>query len=335
MERAFAELLDWIDTPSTTGEEGSYGDALSRKLVALGFDVERQELSPGRFNVLARTGAPELVFCTHLDTVPPYYGPREDREFIHGRGSCDAKGQAWAMIEAARALLQEGETRVGLLFTVSEETDSAGATLANARLAEPWRPRHILVGEPTGNRFVRAGKGTFKARLCAHGVAGHSSQKVGPSAVHELVHCVERLLRESWGEHPVLGPGTINFGTFHGGVAANVVAEEAHTDMLIRAVEPIEVVRARVERCLGEHVRFGIQAKGNAPVDFVVPAGEEGIAIAFGTDVPYLPRWGKPLLFGAGSILDAHTDHEKVGKRELEQCAATWTKTARELLAKG
>jgi acetylornithine deacetylase len=128
MERAFARLLDWIDIPSTSGEEGSYGDALARELVAAGFDVERQELSPGRFNVLARTGAPELVFCTHLDTVPPYYGPREDREFIHGRGSCDAKGQATAMIEAARALLNDGETRIGLLFTVAEETDSAGAT---------------------------------------------------------------------------------------------------------------------------------------------------------------------------------------------------------------
>lgn len=333
MERAFARLLDWIDIPSTTGEEGAYGDALARELQALGLDVERQELSPGRFNLLARAGLPEVVFCTHLDTVPPYYGPRQDREFIYGRGSCDAKGQATAMLEATRALLARGETRVGLLFTVSEETDSAGAVLANAKLAEPWRPRHILVGEPTGNRFVRAGKGTFKARLCAHGVAGHSSQKVGPSAVHELVHCLERLLSESWGEHPVLGPGTLNIGTIHGGVAANVVAEEAYADVMIRAVEPIDAVRARVERCLNEHVRFGTAAKGNAPVEFHVPAGEEGIAIAFGTDVPYLSRWGQPLLYGAGSILDAHTDHEKVGKRELEECAATWTRTALQLLA--
>src|SRR5262245_18915831 len=52
-------LLDWIDIPSVTGAEGDYGDALARSLAALGLQVERQQLSPGRFNVLARAGTPE------------------------------------------------------------------------------------------------------------------------------------------------------------------------------------------------------------------------------------------------------------------------------------
>lgn len=334
MERAFARLLDWIAIPSVTGSEGDYGDALARELAALGLDVERQELSPGRFNVLARAGAPELVFCTHLDTVPPFFGPRAEGEWIHGRGACDAKGQALAMLEAARTLLARGERRFGLLFTAGEETDSAGAALANARLADPWRPRHVLVGEPTDNRFVRAGKGTFKGKLVARGVAGHSSQNVGPSALHELVHCAHRLLSESWGSHPVLGPGTLNLGTMRGGVAANVVAEAAEADVMIRTVEPLELVRARIERNLGPHVRIAENSKGYAPVEFEVPAGEEGITIAFGTDVPHMPRWGKPLLYGPGSILDAHTDHEKVNTRDLELAAARHVRTAEELLAR-
>src|SRR5258708_5171657 len=148
MTLATQQLLDWIAIASITGNEGDYGDLLARELARIGLDVERQELAPGRFNVLARAGRPEVVFCTHLDTVPPWIAPREDREFIHGRGACDAKGQAFAMLAAARTLLAQDETRFGLLFTVGEETDSAGATLANARLAEPWAPRHVIVGDP-------------------------------------------------------------------------------------------------------------------------------------------------------------------------------------------
>lgn len=329
-----ATLLAWVDIQSVTGSEGDYGDALARRLVEAGFDVERQSLSPGRFNVLARAGSPRVVLCTHQDTVPPWFPAREDREFVHGRGACDAKGPAVAMIRAAEALLAAGEDRIGFLFTVGEETDSAGASLANARLAEPWSPRYVIVGEPTGGRYVRAGKGTFKARLIARGVAGHSSQAIGPSAVHELVHCAHRLLEKRWGDHPVLGPGNVNIGTVHGGVAPNVVAEHAEADVLVRTVEPVAVVRARIDRCLGDHVQLDANARGYAPVEFDVPEGHEGIAIAFGTDVPYMPRFGTPLLYGPGSILDAHTDHEKVSKRALDEAAAEYEKAVRWLQAK-
>ena len=112
MKRLVSDLSDWIEIPSVTGEEGDYGDALTRKLSEAGFDVERQEVAPGRFNVLARAGSPEVVFCTHLDTVPPFFGVREDSEFIYGRGSCDAKGQAVSQIAAGVELLKRGEDRV-------------------------------------------------------------------------------------------------------------------------------------------------------------------------------------------------------------------------------
>lgn len=322
-------LCDWVAIPSITGAEGDYGDALARRAVALGLSVERQELAPGRFNVLARAGRPRVVLCTHLDTVPPYVALREDRERVHGRGSCDAKGPAVAMLAAVERLLASGEDRVGLLFTVSEETDSAGAVLANAKLAEPWDPAFTIVGEPTGLKYVAAGKGTFKAKLRATGVAGHSSQNVGPSAVHELVRCAHRLLETSWGEHKVLGPGTINVGQISGGVASNVVAAEAHAEIFVRAVEAPDVVRAKVERALGPHVAFDGVAKSTAPLEFVVPPGEEGIGIAFGTDVPYLSRWGRPLLMGPGSILDAHTDHEFVEKKDIERAAVAYERAAR------
>jgi acetylornithine deacetylase/succinyl-diaminopimelate desuccinylase-like protein len=334
MDELTRTLIDWIEIPSVSGEEADYGDALARALEAEGFATERQEVAPGRFNLLARAGRPEVVFCTHLDTVPPFFGSRVDSDFVHGRGSCDAKGQAVAMLAAARTLLEGGEDRIGFLFTVGEETDSCGARHADEVLADPWTPRWILIGEPTGGRYVAGHKGIYKARLVGHGVAGHSSQDVGPSAIHELVHCTGRLLDQAWGSHPVLGPGTLNIGGISGGIASNVVADHAEADVMLRIVEPPEVVEQRLRGCLGGHVTLEGAFKSFGPVEFHLPEGEPGFPVAFGTDAPHLPRWGTPLLFGAGDILDAHTDHEKVGRKDLEACAARHVSTARELLAK-
>lgn len=333
MRDSLEALCDLVDIPSVTGTEGDYGDALARRLTAEGLDVERQPLEAGRSNVLARAEEPLVVFCTHLDTVPPWFGPTRRGDVVEGRGACDAKGPALAMIEAWRRLRDAGERRIGFLFTVGEETDGGGAKLANQRLAAPWRPRYTIVGEPTDNRFVKGGKGVYKCKLRAHGVAGHSSQPIGPSAVHELVQAVARMLADDWGRHALLGPGTINFGQITGGVAANVVAAAAEASVLVRAVEPPEVVEARLARHLGPHVEL-LTEKGYGPVEFELPAGEDGPVIAFGTDAPFLSRWGKPLLYGPGSISDAHTDHERITGASLERAVGDYARVARELLSR-
>lgn len=339
MERLVDDLIDWIEIPSVTGAEADYGDALGRRLEELGLAWERQEVEPGRFNVLARAGTPEVVFCTHLDTVPPFFGSRREGDLVLGRGACDAKGQAAVMIEAARRLLAGGEDRLGFLFTVGEEVDGCGAAhadgaLAGGALAPDWQPRHVIVGEPTGGRFVRGHKGIAKVTLLAEGVAGHSSQDIGPSAVHELVRCAHGLLADSWGEHPVLGPGTLNVGQVEGGVAANVVADRARAEVLVRTVEEPEVVLERIRRHLGPHVRLAEGVKGYGPVEFLVPEGLVGEVVAFGTDAPFLRSWGTPLLCGPGSILDAHTDGEKVSVGELEEAVGRHVETVTGLLAR-
>jgi acetylornithine deacetylase len=328
-------LREWIETPSITGEEGDYGDRVARELVRRGFAVERQPLGPGRFNVLARAGTPEVVFCTHLDTVPPWFGWSEDGEYVHGRGACDAKGVLCAMLAAASQLLKRGQDRIGFLLTAGEEIDSAGAQLANQRLADPWRPRYTIVGEPTENTFVQSHKGIFKGRLSARGVAGHSSQAVGPSAIHELVGAIQRLLDQSWGSSACFGEGSLNVGTIGGGRAPNVVADCAEASLLARIVEPPEQVEARIRSCLGPHVDLDVLAACYAPVEFCVPAGRPSIRVAFGTDAPHLPRWGKKLLYGPGRILDAHTAHERVSKQSLADAAQDYERVASNLLQEG
>ena len=97
----------------------------------------------------------------------------------------------------------------------------------------------------------------------------------------------------------------------------------------MRAVEPVDAVRKRVERCLSPNVELAVTSKAYSPVEFTVPEGHEGIPVAFGTDVPHMPRWGKPILYGPGSILDAHTDHEKVSKKSLAEAAREYERVVR------
>ncbi len=135
-----ALTLELAAIDSTTYHEGNAGDFLAEFLGGRGWEVEKTAVaqppdsgSQGeRCNVYAgaRGETPDIVFSTHLDTVPPYIAPTEDGDFLYGRGVCDAKGIIAAQIAAAEALRAAGY-RIGLLYVSGEERDSAGAMLAN------------------------------------------------------------------------------------------------------------------------------------------------------------------------------------------------------------
>ena len=114
---------------------------------------------------------PDVVLSTHMDTVPPYFGCTEDDEYLYGRGACDAKGIIAAQAAAAERLREAG-VRVGLLYVVGEERDSAGAKVANRN---PKGSRFLINGEPTGNHLALATKGALRVELRAHGQMAHSA----------------------------------------------------------------------------------------------------------------------------------------------------------------
>ena len=123
-----AELLA---IPSSTGEERAVVDYVARWLIGRGWNVHLQEVSRGRANIWASRAGGGVTLSTHLDTVPPYFAPRLDGDLLYGRGACDAKGIAAAMLAAADRLANAGEQRVDLLFVVGEEKGSDGARAAN------------------------------------------------------------------------------------------------------------------------------------------------------------------------------------------------------------
>ncbi|HEY6251984.1 MAG TPA: M20/M25/M40 family metallo-hydrolase, partial [Candidatus Angelobacter sp.] len=121
-----------VDIDSTTGAEAAVGAALYDELYRLGYCVHKIPVAHLRFNLQAtlENKPPELVFSTHMDTVPPFIPSSEDNQNIYGRGSCDAKGIIAAQIAACERLRRQGAA-VGLLFVVGEERDSLGAKIAN------------------------------------------------------------------------------------------------------------------------------------------------------------------------------------------------------------
>jgi len=327
----FARQL--IDIPSPTEHERDAGELLFKTLESLGYKCRRHEVAPGRFNVFASTGAdPRVVLNSHFDTVPPWFKSAEDDDYIYGRGACDTKGIIAAMIAAGERLRARKIDAFAYLFVVAEETDSIGAKAANIEFAN-LGSRFVIVGEPTESTFARASKGALTCFVRFDGVAGHSAYpERGDSAITKLVAAIAEINRTDWGSDANLGKATVNVGVIRGGEKPNIIPGTAEADMLLRLVGDPEQARAKLESLLKKFDGTLLNARGNPPQLMVVPEGAKSTVVSFNTDVPHLSALGKPLLFGPGSILDAHGEHEKIAKKDLIASIETYEQTVISLL---
>jgi len=319
-----------VDIDSTTGREGNAAAWLSRYLRDRGYAVTEQPIGNGRFNIYAGLGAPPaIVFSTHIDCVPPFFPSRFERGLLFGRGSCDAKGILAAQVAAVDALRAAGETRVAMLFVVGEERGSDGARVAN-ELA-PDGVRYLINGEPTDNRLGAATRGILRVRLHANGRAAHSSfPELGDSAIDKLLDALMVIRGVGLPDDPLLGRTHYTVGLIEGGVAPNVVSPHASAELMFRTVgeaaevrELLNVVESLVTI---EHV-IDVPA-----VRLHTLPGFESAVFPYTTDVPWLTRWGTPLLVGPGSIHVAHTDDEHLSIDELHHAIDLYRSLAIRLL---
>lgn len=327
----FELLRTLIAIPSTTGDEGALADFLAGRLSGLGWTVKQQTVDGVRRNVFASDGSrPRVVLCTHMDTVPGDCVVHEDERFIHGRGSCDAKGSLAAMIAAAVRLNADGEKGVGLLFVAGEETDSLGARLAN-----DWGigSEYVIVGEPTENRLGLGHKGTVFVRLAVRGKRAHSAlPHLGESAVDKLLDVLGDVRAVRFGEDPQLGPTFLNIGQIQGGSAANVVADEASAVLAVRPSVSVADVLSRLAEAAAGRAKMEIIAASEPQRLWILP-GLETSVFPFGTDIPYLSALGRPLLYGPGSAVWAHAADERVDKAQLVEAVSGYQSLVRRLLA--
>jgi acetylornithine deacetylase len=325
-----------VDLDSTTGREGECGRWLADYLRGRDWAVEEQRVDVTRFNVIAhlapRTSpaAPLITFSTHFDCVPAFFPSRVEGDRLFGRGSCDAKGILAAQVAAAEQLRRDGETRVGLVFVVGEERGSDGARAAN-EAAPGGGARFLINGEPTDNRLGLATRGILRLKLRASGRAAHSSfPELGESAIDKLIDALIELRALPMPADPVLGQTHYTVGLISGGVAPNVVSASAEAEVMFRTTSDAAEVRKAVTpleaRVAIEHV---LEVP---PVKMRVVAGFDTAVFPYTTDIPFLPAWGEPLLFGPGSIHVAHTADEWVSIAELNAAATHYVTLAKALL---
>ena len=319
-----------VDIESITGNEGAVGAELYDELERLDYTVHKMPVAHERFNVVATLDdrPPQVVFSTHMDTVPPFIPSSEDDANIYGRGSCDAKGIIAAQIAACQRLRKEGAA-VGMLFLVGEERDSLGAKVANAT---PPGNRFLINGEPTENKIALASKGALRVEIVAHGKMAHSAYpELGESAIDKLITALDRLRTMKLPHNPEVGPCTMNIGLIDGGRAPNVIPDHARAQLLYRLVGPAESLRAQIAQTVA----------GLAEADFVLEIpyaklhtidGVDTMVASFTTDIPALSQWGKPLLLGPGSIHVAHTEREFLSKQQLHQAVDLYCSIATKLL---
>jgi len=318
-----------IDIDSTTGREGDVSRWIAAELRRRGWHVAEQPVSGDRFNVFATLDPPVVVFSTHVDCVPPYFPSRVDGDLIFGRGACDAKGCVATQVIAAERLRLSGNRQVGLLFVVGEERGSDGARGANLLACGS---RYLVDGEPTDNRLGVATRGVLRVRLTAHGRASHSSHpELGESAIEKLVTAIVRLRGLEMPEDAVMGRTHYTVGVISGGVAPNVVPPSADAEVVFRTVGNVDRLKASLS-ALEPIVACEEIVEVPAVAMRAVP-GFETAAFPYTTDIPFLDRWGEPLLLGPGSVLVAHTDHEHVRIGDLHRAIEQYVQLAEYLLS--
>jgi acetylornithine deacetylase len=226
--------------------EGAIADLLASHLCPLGAEVRKVEISPGRFNLLARFaggGRRTLMLEAHADTVPAEgmavapFDPAIRGGKLFGRGSCDTKASMAAMLLAIRSVVAGGAPPAATLYFVATGDEELGATGAASLVAGGFRADAAVVGEPTDLQIVYAHKGAHRLRLAVRGRAAHGSRPAaGTNAIARMARAVEAiegpLARELAGRGGgVLGPPTVNVGVICGGTQVNVVPDRCEIEI--------------------------------------------------------------------------------------------------------
>ena len=316
----FRQILS-ID--STSGSERELGQWLAEHLEAP--FVETFEVGDGTLNVLLRwSETPRVVYCSHMDTVPPYIPPTFLEDRVLGRGSCDAKGQFYAMYRACQRLAAAGEKDFALLIVSGAETGSWGAkAFSKTDFTAPL----LVVGEPTDNCMVSASKGTKRFDLTFTGRAFHSGYpEHGLSAVELFVDFMNALRAAGFPDDPVLGPTTWNVGRLVSDNPQNILSPELTCRLYFRTTFASDAAVVSWMRAQASDRLRVEEIGGDAPARYFTLPGFPTKPVAFGSDAPHLTGFAQKIICGPGTITVAHRDDEFLSLSDFQQAINNYVK---------
>jgi acetylornithine deacetylase/succinyl-diaminopimelate desuccinylase-like protein len=216
----------------------------------------------------------------------------------------------------------------------------------------PRRPDVALVAEPTGLEVVVAHKGVVRWKCHTTGRAAHSAEpQSGENAIYKMAHvlvAIERYAREVVGgvaSHPLCGPATLSVGTVHGGVSVNTVPDRCTIEIdrrLPPGEQPEEARRRLIDYlaaaagpgsppqhdppfmqgpALSDEANFPLAERLSALVREVV-GGCRQVGVSYATNAAFFAAAGVPsVVFGPGSLEQAHTQDEWLPLGQLQQAA--------------
>lgn len=308
---AVALLEDILAIPSPSGQEADLAAHLEARLQDAGLAPERVPVPEGGHDLRCIVGTPRVWLATHLDTVPGELPVRSEGGVLHGRGACDAKGSAAAMVAAVVQAARDGVDGFGLLLTVGEETDLRGARAVGEL---PF----VVVGEPTDLHVLPGTFGTLSIRLKARGKRAHTATP------HEGDNAIEALMAALQGAGAAVPTGAWQAVTgFHGGIADNVVPDAAEATVNLRYPPGADIGPWR-EALASFEAEVLKEADAVRGVESVPAALQEH---PVGDVAPYITElsvYRNGVVFGPGRVEDAHTDHDRVRLADVEAATVAY-----------
>lgn len=350
---------------ATSRGEGALADFIEARTCHAPFRIWRQHVFPGRENLVIelRNGHPKtLLFEAHLDTVPVGEGknafePRFEGDKLFGRGACDTKGALAAMLHALETAATRPETLACDLVLCCTIDEEHGARGIKAFVERGIAFDGAIVGEPTELQIVVAHKGCARFALETRGKAAHSSvPHQGESAIWTMFEVLRVIREEIEPEleqkiHSLCGAPSLVVGTIRGGTQVNIVPDRCEIE-IDRRIVPGEDARAVMDEFaarVGQKIkgRFAVRellldpALDTTPDASVVRCAQsaarklglrtELMGVPYGSDASKLQQMcGVPsLVFGPGSIAQAHADSEYVPIADVERAAQFYLEVMR------
>ncbi len=352
----FAEL---IKTPSVSSTDLSWDmsnkpviDLLASWLEAMTFTVEIQQVSDGKYNLLAKKGEGSggLLLSGHTDTVPyaddlwssPPLELTYREEKFYGLGTCDMKGFIAIVLETCRQMsLNDLKSPLYILATADEESSMEGAKqFAETTLI---KPEVAIIGEPTSLVPVNKHKGHMSKRLSLQGKGGHSSiPHVSSNTIDVMMDkmtvlkSVRSALNGFRDEDFSVPQPTLNFGAIHGGDSANRICDNTQLDFDMRLLPDTPL--SEVEKLLIPLMQDNPDDVVATLVDLHAPnpphkvtdgnafqhyieqaAGHRCCAVNYATEAPFLQQIGcETFVLGPGSIEQAHQVDEFLAAEQIK-----------------
>ncbi len=293
-------------------------------------------------------------------TVPPFEGVVRDGR-LYGRGAADMKGGLASVLTAVRDVVHSGVRLRGDLVVEAVVDEEAGGRAGTGRLTidNPVKGNFVLIAEPTNLEVQLAHKGDLGVEILVEGRSAHAATpEMGVNAVHKMIPLAERILgiprRYGWEKrhHPLLGPPHITISVLDGGIQRNIIPDRCRMIVdrrILPGLENLETARREIEQVISEaraedkelrvfyHSILEIEGMETGQDEPVARALVDASSEVTGSrpkisglrgfcDAHYYTKHlGIPVvIFGPGSLEQAHTVDEYVEIRQLRVAAEVY-----------